>query len=182
MEVLPIIIYRFNSYVEPMHAVLYRATGFDEIELIRPLWEQLNNHHHAKASRFRDHYEQMTFEDRRSHFGRLHETGHLRLDLAQDKKTGRYIGYCVSSVSVEKTGEIESIFIETAYRSAGVGTALVTRGLGWMDTLGVIRKRVSVGDGNESALAFYQKFGFYPRMTVLEQKNERDEIPSGPGP
>ena len=34
-----------------------------EIDLIRPLWEQLNEYHHAKASRFRDHYEQMTFED-----------------------------------------------------------------------------------------------------------------------
>ena len=66
--------YRFNSYVEPMHAVLYRTTGYDEIELIRPLWEQLSEHHHAKASRFREYYEQMTFEDRRSHFCRIRES------------------------------------------------------------------------------------------------------------
>jgi ribosomal protein S18 acetylase RimI-like enzyme len=172
MEVLPNIIYRFDSYVEPMHAVLYQVTGFDEIELIRPLWEQLNEYHHAKASRFRDHYEQMTFEDRRSHFCRLHEDGHLRLDLALDEITGRYIGYCVSGVSADNTGEIESLFVDREFRSAGIGTALVTRGLGWMDSLGVVRKRVSVGDGNESAWAFYRKFGFYPRMTVLEQKTE----------
>ncbi len=157
-----------------MHAVLYRTTGYDEIEIIRPLWEQLNAYHHAKASRFREHYEQMTFEDRRSHFSRLHESGHLRLDLAQDKKTGRYIGYCVSSVSPENTGEIESLFIDRKFRSAGIGTALITRSLGWMESLGAVRKRVSVGDGNESAWAFYRKFGFYPRMTVLEQKTERD--------
>ena len=174
MELLPIIIYRFDSYVEPMHAVLYRTTGYDEIELIRPLWEQLNSYHHAKASRFREHYEQMTFEDRQSHFCRLHESGHLRLDLAQDEKTGRYIGYCVSSVSAENTGEIESLFVDREFRSAGIGTALITRGLGWMDSLGAVRKRVSVGDGNESAWAFYRKFGFFPRMTVLEQKTERD--------
>jgi ribosomal protein S18 acetylase RimI-like enzyme len=174
MEVLPIIIYRFDSYVEPMHAVLYRATGFDEIELIRPLWEQLNEYHHAKASRFWEHYEQMTFEDRRSHFCRLHESGQLRLDLVEDKKTGRYIGYCVSSVSAENTGEIESLFVDREFRSAGIGSALVVCGLGWMDSLGAVRKRVSVGDGNEPAWAFYRKFGFHPRMTVLEQKTERD--------
>ena len=34
-----------------MHAVLYRTTGFDGIGLIRPLWEQLNEYHLAKASR-----------------------------------------------------------------------------------------------------------------------------------
>ena len=34
------------------------------------------------------------------------------------------------------------------------------------------RARVSVGDGNEVAWVFYRKFGFYPRMTVLEQKKE----------
>jgi ribosomal protein S18 acetylase RimI-like enzyme len=175
MEVLPNIIYRFDSYVEPMHAVLFRTTGFDKIGLIRPLWEQLNEYHHAKASRFREHYEQMTFEDRRAHFCRLHEPGHFRLDLVQDKKTTRIIGYCVSSVSADKTGEIESLFVDQEFRSAGIGTDLVTRGLGWMDSLGAVRKRVSVGDGNESAWAFYRKFGFYPRMTVLEQKTERDK-------
>lgn len=163
-----------------MHTVLYRTTGFDGIGLIRPLWEQLNEYHHAKASRFREHYEQMTFEDRRAHFCRLHESGHFRLDLAQDKKTTRIIGYCVSSVSADKTGEIESLFVDQEFRSAGIGTDLVTRGLGWMDSLGAVRKRVSVGDGNESAWAFYRKFGFYPRMTVLEQKTEPTKIPDRP--
>lgn len=114
-----------------MHAVLYRTTGFDGIGLIRLLWEQLNEYHLAKASRFREQYEQMTFEDRQSHFCRLHESGHLRLDLAQDKKTSRIIGYCVSSVSGDNTGEIESLFVDREFRSAGTGTALVTRGLGW---------------------------------------------------
>jgi ribosomal protein S18 acetylase RimI-like enzyme len=157
-----------------MHTVTYRATGIGEIELIRPLWDQLNRYHHEKASHFRAHYEQMTFEDRKSHFTRLHESGQLQVDLAQDTRTGHYIGYCVSSVSAEKAGELESLFVDATYRSAGIGTALVTRGLAWMDSLGAVRKRVSVGNGNETAWAFYRKFGFYPRMTVLEQKPERD--------
>jgi diamine N-acetyltransferase len=174
MELLPIIIYRFNSYVEPMHAVDYRTTGISEIELIRPLWEQLNGYHQRKATHFRTHYERMTFEERKLHFGHLHGSGQLRLDLAADSATGKYVGYCVSSVSADKAGEVESLFVDKAYRSAGIGTVLVTRGLAWMDSCGVVRKRVSVGDGNEAAWAFYRKFGFYPRMTVLEQKTDRD--------
>lgn len=71
-------------------------------------------------------------------------------------------------------GEVESLFVEPAYRSEGIGTVLVTRGLAWMNSIGAVRKRVSVGDGNETAWAFYRKFGFYPRMTVLEQKTDPD--------
>lgn len=175
MDYLPIIIYRYNSYVEPMHAVSYRTTGISEIDLVRPLWEQLNGHHHERASRFRSHYERMTFDERTSYFRKLDEAGQVRLDLAADAMTGKYIGYCVSSVSAENTGEVESLFVEPAYRSQGVGTTLVSRSLAWMDSLGTVRNRVSVGDGNEAAWAFYRKFGFYPRMTILEQKTDEDD-------
>jgi len=158
-----------------MHAVSYRATGFSEIDLIRPLWEQLNEHHHDRASRFRSHYERIPFDARMSYFQKLHVEGQVRLDLAADAMTGKYIGYCVSSVSAENAGEMESLFVEVAYRSQGVGTTLVSRALAWMDSLGTVRNRVSVGAGNEAAWAFYRKFGFYPRMTVLEQKMNDDD-------
>jgi len=58
--------YRFNSYVEPMHSIEYRTTMPDEIESVRPLGEKLNSHHHAATSRFRTYYKRMTFEDRKS--------------------------------------------------------------------------------------------------------------------
>jgi diamine N-acetyltransferase len=157
-----------------MDAVAYRTCGIREIELIRPLWEQLNEHHHGKATWFKSHYARMNFEDRKSRFRKIHETGQLRLDLATDTSTGHCIGYCISSVSGEMTGEVESLFVDRAYRSSGIGTALLTRGLSWMESQGAVRKRVSVGSGNEAAWAFYRKFGFYPRMTILEQRPETE--------
>jgi diamine N-acetyltransferase len=105
---------------------------------------------------------------------KIHESGHLQLDPATDTMTGMYTGYCVSPVSADKTGEVESLFGEPACRSSGIGTALVSPWLAGMDSPGTVRKRVSVGNGNEAAWAFYRKFGFYPRMTVLEQKTDRD--------
>jgi len=150
----------------------YLATDIREIELLRPLWIQLNEHHHAHARAFQGQYERMTFEDRKEYFGKVAATGSLRIDLARDPETGRHVGYCVSSLSEEKAGEIESIFIEAGYRSQGVGTTLMERALTWLDAGGSVRNRVSVGDGNEGAFIFYQKFGFFPRLTVLEQTRE----------
>jgi diamine N-acetyltransferase len=161
----------FTSYYKSgMSPLEYRATDIRDIELIRQLWVRLNEYHHAKAKAFRKHYEQITFDDRKTYFEKLARTGSLRVDLAIDPDTGRPVGYCVSSLSPERTGEIESIFVEERYRSQGVGSGLVTRALAWLDSNGSVRNRVSVGDGNEEAWEFYRKFGFYPRMTVLEQK------------
>jgi len=92
MKSLPIIIYRFNSYVEPMHTAEYRTTPSDETESVPPLWEQLHSHHHVVSSRFRTHYEQMTFEERKSGFLKINRSGQVRPDLALDTITGRVVG------------------------------------------------------------------------------------------
>ena len=152
--------------------IKYRTTGIAGIECVRPLWDQLNRHHHTRARAFRDHYEQWTFDDRKADFERIAAAGHLRIDLAMDAVSGKYVGYCIASVSQEKYGEIESVFIEEAYRSRGVGSALMKRALGWLTAQGSTRIRVSVADGNEDAFPFYRKFGFHPRLTVLEMRGD----------
>lgn len=161
-----------------MDGVESRATVSAEIDLIRPLREQLNAYHHARASRFRAQYERMTFKDRKSLF-RLHRSGQLRIGLARDTGTGRFAGYCDSSLTPDRNGEIESLFVEDGHRSRGIGTAFVTRAPGWMDSSGAERKPAAVSDGNESAGIFFRKFGFPLRMTVLEQKTGPDRTLSG---
>lgn len=159
-----------------MPHIAYRDTGIHEIEIIRPLWEHLNEHHCVRAGFFRDYYTKISFDDRKDFFRRRAASGALRLDLALEAGTGdRCVAYCVTSLSKELEGEIESIFVEQPFRSMGIGTVLMTRALAWLDGNGSTRNRVSVGDGNEDAWEFYRKFGFYPRMTVLEQKKERGE-------
>ncbi len=150
----------------------FQSTDITEIELIRPLWVQLNAYHHAKATTFRNHYEQRTFDDRKPYFEDLALAGSLMLDLVLEVDNTRYVGYCISSISREKSGEIQSIFVEEEYRSRGIGSSLVNRALAWLGAGGSVRNRVSVGQGNEAAWEFYRKFEFYPRMTVLEQKRE----------
>lgn len=151
-------------------AVLYTIAGITEINLIRPLWEQLNDHHHANARAFRDVYSAWGFDDRKAFFEGLATSGQFRIDLASDPVSGRHVGYCASSFSPHRDGEIESVFVEAGFRTQGIGSVLVSRALQWFEEEGAVRVWVSVADGNESAFPFYRKFGFYPRMTVLEQK------------
>jgi ribosomal protein S18 acetylase RimI-like enzyme len=153
-----------------MAPIEYFATGIGEVELIRDLWTELNAHHRDKAGMFRDYYDRTTFETRKVYFLKIATTGIVRLFLASDRENGRVIGYLVCSLSSEHTGEIESVFVTERYRCAGVGSTLITLALSWLDGAGSERNRVSVADGNEEAFAFYRKFDFYPRMTVLEQK------------
>jgi len=158
-----------------MPTIEYRRTDIREIDCIRHLWFLLNEYMSTRTTYFRSHFEQMTFEKRKAYFEQVASAGSLFIDLAFDvRDKDRYVGYCVSSLLMEKTGEItgeiESIFVDDSYRSQGIGSALATRALGWLDENGSTRNRVSVSEGNESVWNFYKKFKFYPRMTVLEQK------------
>ena len=150
-----------------MANIQYLETDAYGIDQIRPLWEQLVLHHKARSTNFKDIYDTFTFEKRKADLLNKSRNGLLRVDIARDND--RDIGYCVSTVK-EGEGEIDSIFIEPGYRSAGVGSAFMERAVAWMDGQHVAIKRVAVAVGNEDAFGFYQKFGFLPRQVILEQK------------
>jgi phosphinothricin acetyltransferase len=156
----------------PASPIDYRTTDITGIEVIRPLWNRICEHHRIRARTFRAFFERTTFDDRKAYFARCAEAGDLRVDLTCDPAAQRCVAYCVTSLSAERVGEIESLYVDEAYRSAGVGTALVCRALAWLEENGSVENRVSVADGNEEAFPFYRKFGFHPRRTVLEQVRE----------
>lgn len=145
-----------------MADVTYLELGPESLELIRPLWERLNEHHLVRSPSFRYHYEQMTFDVRKADLLKK-ERLHVILALSG----GAPIGYCVCTIS-DETGEIESIFVLDQYRRSGIGDRLMHLALAWLETGGAKKKIVAVAAGNEAALPFYASFGFLPRMTVLQ--------------
>ena len=151
-----------------MAEVTYHELGPEHIDLVRPLWEQLNAHHLIRSPYFRGHYEQMTFDARKND---LLKKERLRVITAVDD--GRLVGYCVCSVSAEGDGEIDSIFVAEGYRRSGIGEELMRRSIAWLDAAGAKRKIVAVAAGNEAAIPFYESFGFVPRMTVLQMTEEK---------
>jgi ribosomal protein S18 acetylase RimI-like enzyme len=79
------------------------------------------------------------------------------------------VGYLVSSLSAERIGVVESVFVSEGYRRLGIGEALMRRALAWMDQNGAVEKTLEVTVGNEPVFGFYGRFGFLPRQTLLKQ-------------
>ncbi len=149
--------------------IKYTDTDQRDLDLIKGLWEKLNEHHKARSRNFKKHFETFTFETRNKNLLEKLKDGKLRIDLATDTGTGKPVGYCVSTIAGGK-GEIDSLYVEEAYRQAGIGYKLIKKGLAWLEKMQAKDIIIAVADGNEEAFGFYAKFGFYPRVTILKRK------------
>ena len=147
----------------------YIELNNDKIDLIKPLWEKLRDQHRELSPYFPERYVELTFGERKEDLLKKSENGILRIDTAYDKTTEQFIGYCISSISNEQIGEVDSIYLEEKYRSEGLGDTLMKRSLNWMDQNGVKTKKIMVAAGNENTLAFYSRYNFFPKHIILEQ-------------
>ena len=62
------------------------------LDQIKPLWEALNEHHLQHSSNFKEHYDRMTFEKRKTDLLKKAALGKMRVDLATDKAAGQNVG------------------------------------------------------------------------------------------
>lgn len=139
---------------------------------IKELWEALNRYHYEHSTYFKHHYCGMTFEKRKAVLLKKAEGGEMHVAIAFDEATEKAVGYVVSTVNGGKVGEIQSLYVDATYRNIGIGTALMNNALKWMDGKAVSEKMVEVSVGNETVWAFYGRFGFKPRLTLLKQIKE----------
>ena len=153
-----------------MANIEYSASGPESLDEIKPLWEILNRYISTISPHFGDIVLLRTFEARKGELQEKGLRGALRVDLARDVSTGQVIGYAVTTLSEADAGEIDSIFVQEAYRRTGVGKRLMKRALAWLDENQARTKTIVVSTGNEHVHEFYRQFGFYPRATKLMQK------------
>jgi len=152
-----------------MVKVIYVSGNDSLIDRVAPLWKELNRQHLSLSPYFKDYYRALTFEDRKRSIQQRVSGGEIRVDLALDN-SGQPIGYCVTSIDRKLTGEIDSMFVDPQCRGQGIGTVLMEKALDWLKVKGAKKTIVSVAVGNEQAYIFYEQFGFFPRRTLLEQK------------
>jgi ribosomal protein S18 acetylase RimI-like enzyme len=155
--------------------IIYSETDEKELDTIAPLWRKLNEHHKVRSKNFKEHFSRMMWEKRKTELLEKSKNGAMLIDLAKDKQSGKYIGYCVSTVDEKNHGELESIFIEEEYRKCGIGGHFIKNSIKWMDSRGAIAKTIAVAAGNEEVFRFYTKYGFYPRVTILMQAEKKPE-------
>ncbi len=142
------------------------AGGAELLERVGPLWLQLRQHHAEVSSRWAGQLMKFSFDERRD--GLIAKsTGGLLILLATGD--GRDVGYCVSTISADRHGEIDSIYILSTHRRLGIGHAMMSRTLDWFKQQSVRSISVDVMIGNETALPFYARYGFHPRTLRLRQ-------------
>jgi ribosomal protein S18 acetylase RimI-like enzyme len=147
--------------------IQYIETDQRGLDSIGFLWEKLKEHHRARSPYHAMSMARMIFEGRKKDLLEKTQNGLMRIDIAKDIKTGKFVGYCISSLSGKKAGEIESIFVESAYRKHGIGDTFMKKALRWMDSHSVKKRVIAVAAGNEEVFPFYARYGFYPRATLL---------------
>ena len=146
---------------------VYRTVGADGIDAVRPLWEKLRAYHAPLL----DERPPYLFAPRKQGILSKAAAGKLRIELVSIASHAADMAYCISTVSAEGGGEVDSIFVEEHYRGCGVGSELLRRALAWLDSAGASSKVVTVAHGNEGALALYRRLGFHPRTILLQQRH-----------
>lgn len=152
-----------------MENIIFIETNARDLDLIQPLWEKLNHNHHQQKSDFQEHYENFTFLKRSETLLKKSIGGEMHIGLLKDKESGIILAYCITTISADMEGEIDSIYVEKEYRGRGFGDMLIKRSLEWMDEEDVNKKMVRVSAGNPEAVSFYERYGFRPRSLMLEQ-------------
>jgi ribosomal protein S18 acetylase RimI-like enzyme len=141
----------------------------EELDSIQPLWEKLQRYHGEVTPRFTQHFEKRVFTEKKAAILKTASSGELRIDLVRPAKTEQIAGYCVSTISQEKTGMIETFYLEPEYRGQRIGNHLMQKALDWMDERHIDKKMLMAAAGNTRAIKFYAGFYFYPVNTKLQQ-------------
>lgn len=153
-------------------SITFSVHGPEGLDLIEPLWQGLAAYHLERAETgapgFVPEMAALTFVARRDELLAKNRDRALRVDLAED--TGHTVGYCVASGTPGGHGEVESVYVEEAYRGRGIGGTLLDRAAAWMDELGTVEQALFVFAANDRVLPFYVRHGFSPRYVVLVRR------------
>jgi diamine N-acetyltransferase len=149
----------------------YQEVAAGNMDIVAPLWDKLRKHQEVLSPNFSEHYVNRTWQARRAGLLETAGTDGMHIDMARDKDSGRLVGYCISTVSPDKKGCLESIYIEPDFRGSNIGDTFMVKALEWMKYKKAQAITLNVGVGNEAVISFYKRYGFYPRTIVLQQKN-----------
>jgi ribosomal protein S18 acetylase RimI-like enzyme len=140
-----------------------------DVDSIAGLWNKLREHQRNLSPHFSTHYDRRSWKNRKVELLEKSKSGGFHGDVVIDNEMKKIVGYCVSTMSSDKQGYLESIYIEPEYRKAGIGGKLMEKALDWMDKMQVKTKTLTVGVGNEQVLKFYARYGFFPKNITVEQ-------------
>ncbi|MGB7160629.1 MAG: GNAT family N-acetyltransferase [Tepidisphaeraceae bacterium] len=148
---------------KPLHEDVSLLNGGAELlDRVEPLWSQLRRHHADLAPQWSASLLATSFKERRAELvGKAGILVSMATCHAQD------IGYCVSTITSDATGEVDSLYVIPSHRGSGVGHALMSTAMDWFGRQSVRSIVVNVISGNDDAQQFYARYGFLPRTVRL---------------
>jgi diamine N-acetyltransferase len=94
----------------------YRVVGEEAIIVVEPLWQKLRAYHSPLLAGFPGAKPPFNFEPRKQEILAKAEPGKIRVELVSAASDGSDVAYCISTVSTKGQGEIDSMFVEEAFR------------------------------------------------------------------
>ncbi len=151
-----------------MKSFTFKRGNIDDLDLIKPMWEKLNQLHLDLSPNFKSRFLNKTWELRKTDL--IKKSREILFDYVTDNQNN-IIGYCISTIDREDEiiGEIDSIYIDEIYRKTGIGKRLMNRAIDWLILKETKTQKLDVGAGNEQVLEFYRHFDFYPVNIVLQR-------------
>jgi GNAT superfamily N-acetyltransferase len=150
----------------PFH---FQVTGDEGLAAVEPLWNKLRAYHAQLEWRFANEMEGVGFECRKQQLLAKASGDRLRVELVGTTAETAEVGFCISSIAADNRGEIDSVFVDEAYRGRGIGSQLIRSALDWLDREGARPKCIAVASANRAAMVLYGRFGFLPRTFMLQQ-------------
>jgi ribosomal protein S18 acetylase RimI-like enzyme len=136
--------------------VKIKSIALDDIDQIAGLWRQLEDMHVVydaelgKERRYRD------WAERRAELILLSSHMYL-LQVLQDDEVH---GYCISTLTADGLGDVESIFVAEAKRGNGWGLRLLRNSLVWFDEAKAREVQLLVHPMKLRAIEVYRRLGF----------------------
>jgi diamine N-acetyltransferase len=95
------------------------------------------------------------------------QDGKLQVQLVFVDDEEEPIGFCITSLTQERVGEVETLFVLESYQGNKLGGQLFQNALAWMEKEGATEQRLVVAVGNEKVFDFYAKYRFFPGYSTL---------------
>ena len=147
-----------------MKNIEYKRLKDDQVSSLKDLWLKLNAYHVPIVPTFKERFCNVSFED---HFHSLLKSDLLFAYTAN--KDNQIIGFILVFAN-DGTAEIDSIFIDEAYRHQGIGTKLMKYAL--IEVKGIYKEIImKVAEGNIQRFHYDNHF---KKRYILFQYDDAD--------
>jgi len=146
----------------------YIDIPFNQISIIKDLWEKNREYHEDLSEFFGELYSDMIFKERINSFAKFDED-HIKITLAKNSHDGALVGYCISTFEGIE-GCTQTLHVLETSRGTGVGRNLMNDHIKWLKNNGCEIITITVSYENNATIMFYKSLGFRPNTLEMRLK------------